>query len=155
MKKKELIYSEDIVSDLKKVVAKNMEEKITFSPELYDRLVNEAVLIIQHSWKSDVKSRNKEAKTGDVFEAVAYRAFFVTDDLKLYSEDGHRKVNPNTGKSCFFDVLVFPSEAEKEQYVKDVISRLPEGTLCEVNHPIDFCFGMCETYTFKLKVTMD
>ena len=29
MKKKELIYSEDIVSDLKKVVAKNMEEKIT------------------------------------------------------------------------------------------------------------------------------
>lgn len=87
---------------------------------MYQRVVEEAVMVIHTCWKENAKLNAVQGK--DTSEVNAYHAFAVSEELKLYSENGNCKRNPNTDKSCFFDIYQFESTEEKKQYIKDVLA---------------------------------
>lgn len=90
---------------------------------MYDRMVQEAVLVITSEWETQCKVNSIERGT-----KLVARAFFVVEDtLHLYS-DIFGVINPNTGKSCFYDGFKFESMDEFEKFVKDVKEQLPEDT---------------------------
>ena len=157
MKKNDLIYSTDIIGDIKKEIAQTAIKEInaeSYFKELYARMVDEAVLLIQELWRTNAKYKIRPKNVNEYIEVEAYKVFFISKDMKLYSRCGYYKVNPNTNKCCFFDVLTFPSQDLIEQYVNDVLSKLPEGTLYEVCTNDEY-FGLrSKSYTFKLKISM-
>lgn len=87
---------------------------------MYQRMVEEAVMVIHTCWKDNAKLNALMSQ--DTFEVNAYHAFSVSEELNLYSENGNCKRNPNTDRSCFFDVYTFLSEDEKKQYIADVLA---------------------------------
>ncbi len=90
---------------------------------MYDRMVQEAVLVITSQWETQCKFYSIERGT----ELVA-RAFFVVENtLHLYS-DIFGVINPKTGKSCFYEGFKFESMDEFWKYVEDVKKQLPEQT---------------------------
>ena len=155
MKKNNLFNTNEIVQDLKKVIAdKKKIERNTVSREvMYQRMVEEAVMVIHTCWKDDAEFNALTSQ--DTFEVNAYHAFSVSEELSLYSEKGNYKRNPETDKCCFFDVYTFLSEDEKEQYIVDVLAQLPLGTTYEMQRIKMPWNEVYEVYNFKLKFTVE
>ena len=149
----------DILSDIKETVVEAKEEyqkklEENSRERIYKRILDEAVILIHKMWLNDAKDEKKIKNLGDSIEVSANAAILITDDLKVYSEYGVTAFNPETNRCCFFDVFTFESEEEKDQYLKAVIERLPEGTECEVADYMAGWGAHCCTYTFKLKVNI-
>lgn len=155
--KKNSVYSGLMVSDIKKVVFDKWDEieRNTIPRDvLYQRMVDEAVILIQALWKDDAKYKAEKIKGEDVFEVEAYSAFMISPDLKLYSEKSVFARNPNTGKCCFFDVYKFDNGEEVDKFVNDVLERLPEGTVCSFTNDENHIDKVYVKYIFKLKINM-
>ena len=147
----------DILSDIKETVVEAKEEyqkklEENSRERVYKRILDEAVILIRKMWLYEAKDEKKIKNLGDSIEVSANAAILITDELKVYSEYGNMAFNPETKRCCFFDVFTFESEEEKDQYIKAVIERLPEGTECEVADYMAGWGAHCRTYTFKLKV---
>jgi len=150
------LLGKDILDDIRETVTRAKEEyqkklEQNSHEKVYKRILDEAVILIHKMWLCDAQDENNLIGITDSIEVSANGAFFITDDLRIYSEYGYKASNPDTQYCCFYDVFTFESEEEKEEYLRAVIERLPEGTVCE---GADYFHGLehCHRYTFKLKV---
>lgn len=160
MKQKYFGCSDDIVAKIKKIVSKKWEEKAKAENKLshekmYKRMVEEAVILIKARWERNATYGTKADYPVDVLEVESFDSFFITKEKKLYSQYGHWVYNPKTGHCCFFDTFTFENEDEKEKYIKDILAQLPEGTIYDMKETKDAVCGVCQNYTFKLKISME
>lgn len=148
----------DIERKLRKIVGKRIEEKEVASKsvthqQLYERLVEEAVLLISAEWEESAKYMSN-IKLEDPLKAQ--NAFFITkNELKIFAEYGFKVKNPKTQRCCFFDSFSFESMEEVEKFIEDVKSSLPEKTIiiCEEKIPwISEKFGPSLFYSFEISV---
>jgi len=151
------LLSKDILSDIKETTLRAKKEYQRKQEEnsrdkVYKRILNEAVILIRELWLHEAKDERKIMNLEDTFEVSANGAFLITEELKIYSEYGCMAFNPETNCCCFYDVFTFESEKEKEEYLKAVMERLPEGTICEVSDSYSSLGEPCHRYTYKLKV---
>lgn len=120
--------SSKLETKLKRIIQKrrNKQVKVDKIPhkEMYDRMVKEAFLVISKSWESSAECK-PALDTG--IELVSYPFFIVERTLRLYSDAAYT-VNPDTGKSCFYDSFAFESVDEFDKYIDDVMKLLPKGT---------------------------
>ena len=153
--KNTMFNAQEIVQDLKKVIAdgKAISRNTVSREVMYQRMVEEAVMVIHTCWKDN--ARLSAVLGEDTSEVNAYHAFAVSKELKLYSENGNCKRNPDTNKSCFFEVYQFESDEEKKQYIKDVLAQLPLETTFEVQRVWMPLNEVYEQYSFKLKLKME
>lgn len=147
----------EIRDELKRVLKKRWDEQpkdVTFE-EMYEQLVEEAVMVVKADWKFEAMHGEKKRYPVDEVEFEAYNVFFITHDLKLYSDSAQAilTTNPKTRKSCFFSTITFPSPEIAEQYVNDVLACLPKETICKINARRDDFFGDVLKYSFYIKLT--
>lgn len=148
----------DIERKLRKIVGKRIEERETASnsvthQELYERLVEEAVLLISSQWERTARytsnfKLDEPLKAQDVF-------FITKNGLRIFSEWGYEEINPKTKHCCFFDSFSFESMEEVEKYLEDVKSRLPKRTaiVCKERVPVmSGKFGPSLFYSFEINV---
>ena len=148
---------EDIKVELKKTltyrwIKQRQIQKLSLD-ELYEQMVEEAVLVIKDSWKSKAEYSSTFKYPVEEATLEAYSVFFITSDLRLYSDSPFCVLNPKTGHTCFFSPFTFPSEELKDQYIEDILARLPEGTTWNKAKEIDNIQGGATNYSFTIKLT--
>lgn len=136
----------------KNVKEKKLKVESPEHTELYERLVEEAVLLISAVWEETARyielGMDKPLKAQDVF-------FITKDELKLFADYGFKVENPKTKRCCFFDSFTFESMEEVEKYIEDIKSRLSENTVVvckEKIPPISETFGPSLFYSFEIDV---
>ena len=145
---------EEKVKDILNKRKEELEKEKIYRKELYNRMVKEAVLVIEEMWEKDAEYVGNL----DTNVVIAKDAFFVEQDtLALYSMNWHFTVNPDTDRSCFYDHFEFESQAEVEKYVEDVKACLPPNIKVNVtedahNKFYDMGNGKCFYYTFTLEL---
>lgn len=151
--------SQDIVSKIQETVLEKKAEVFKKMEQnshenMYKRIVDEAVMLIKSMWLDDAENESKLLQVSDFIEVVAEGAFYITNDLEIYSEFGNSCWNPETGCCCFYNLFAFNSQEEKEKYIKEVIAQLPKGTVYETSKYSHLLGTPCIRYTFKLKVNI-
>lgn len=158
MLKKTSKKKENIEKRLRKIVKERIEEKEASAKsvshqELYERMVEEAVLLISASWEESAKYRSDLVFTEPL---RAKNVFFITkNELKIFAEHGYRVDNYKTGHCCFFDTFTFESMEEVEKYIEDVKSQLPEKTVVECTEDLPWKYeklGLSLFYSFEVDV---
>lgn len=131
----------DIEKKLRKIIEKRIEEDITEKSithqEMYERMVEEAVLLISAKWEECAKYMPYFRLTTEPLGAI--NVFYINKgNLNLFTMYKWSVNNPKTERYCFTDSFEFESMEEVEKYVEDVKSRLPEKTmvLCEEHPPL-------------------
>lgn len=145
----------NIEKKVNKIIKNRVNEKMPKSDnhqKLYERLVDEAVLLIAAKWE-------EEAKYVDLkFEKriEAKNIFIITkDELKIFANSGYTVQNPKTGRCCFFDTFNFESMKEVEKYIEDVTSRLPKRTevICKEGSIVPYeKLGLAFGYSFRIEI---
>ena len=153
------LLTQDILSDIKVTAIRAKEEyqkklEQNSREKVYERLLIEAELLIRKTWLSDAKKDTKIKDLSDSIEVEANGVFCITENLRIYAEQGYAVFNPDTGCCCFYDSFTFESEKERDEYIRTVMGRLPEGTVCEISNYINDFGEHSLRYTFKLKVNI-
>lgn len=118
--------------------------------EKFNRLVDEAVLVIKEKWNVTVSyGIQYRLRTSDV-ELNAYNAFSITDELFVLSDSLFCIVNPATGRECFSDNFKLSSVEEKERFVAKVMSKLPLETTYKMEDGYK-----CVIYSFYIHIPME
>lgn len=148
---------------LKEIIAERKREKLLSAKisheEMYERMVEEAVLVITKSWEDDATYYDPWYDLGqENVKLKARDAFFITEkEYRLYSSNHSFARNPNTRRNCFFDSFVFSSKEEVDKYLEDVMARLPANTKVSSEEKTGIlyqCFGPSTSYSFELDVEL-
>lgn len=156
LKKNNDVQETKIEKKLKKIISsrlKRMKKSSDFSrEELYNIMVEDAVILIEYFWESMCKHSNKLLRNAEeVVTIPAYNVFTVSSSFDLYADEGDRVINPKTGRYCFFYDFMFKDIKEVNKYVDDVEKRLPAGTIINVNEDTA---TLSLSYTFKLRIQL-
>lgn len=145
----------NIEKKVNKVMKNRVNEKMLKSDEhqkLYERLVEEAVLLITAKWEEEAKCIDLKLEK----KLEAKNIFVITkDELKIFANSGYAVPNSNTGRCCFFDTFSFESMKEVEKYIEDVTSRLPKKTevICKEGNIIPYeKLGLALCYSFSIDI---
>lgn len=156
-KKNNDVQETKIEKKLKKIISsrlKRIKSSREFSrEELYNIMVEDAVILIEYFWENMCKHSNKLLRNvDDVIIIPAYQVFTVSNNFELYADEGDRVINPRTNRYCFFYDFTFKDIHEVNKYVDDVEKRLPTGTIINVDeNPTTFSLS----YTFKLRLKLN
>ena len=149
--------AKDIKEELKNTLRNRWAKQAKASEinfdELYEQMVEEAVLVIKDAWKQNAEHGTELKYPVNEVKLEAYNAFFITEARNLYSSNASFVRNPKTGKACFFSAFTFPNDGLIEQYVTDVLERLPEGTEYNNIKTNDVFFGPVNKYSFTISIT--
>lgn len=151
--------TEDIVFKIKKTVLEKWKEKAEaeekYSHEdMYNRMVDDAIRCIHYDWELSAKYSASTEAPVEMLHLQANKIFFITKERKLLSDHACVVFNPLTGRSCFYDSFTFESDEEVEKYIKDILSRLPEGTTYRRHKSRGFLSEEYNHYTFIIDISM-
>lgn len=158
-KKNAVHNNESLTETLKKEAKKRWKCPKVMSAKCYNKMVEEAVAVITANWKNKVKHSTEFQCPVKEAEIVAYKTFFITDELELASDSIYAlDYNWKTGKSYFSDLVKFESKEMADKFVNDVLSRLPKDTVCSTyiskksENTYDTFDGTSYSFTLKLNL---
>lgn len=151
------VTEKDIKEELKTILHDKWEEhrKATDIPfdELYSQMVEEAVLTIKENWRRRAKYNDCFNQPANEVLVDSLEVFFITEDRRLCSSNLYTPINPKTGHACFYFGFVFPNTDLIEQYIADIMERLPDGTIMEYTTKLDYKYGDGISYSFAIRLS--
>lgn len=132
---------------------KEYEDSIISREEMYERMVEEAVLVIKGDWESKAKYLEGTKLMEDTIELTS-NAFFITESGGLYSNNYGFVRNPKTKKCCFYNTFEFENEEEIKKYLNDVKCELPDGVEYDEDSYYSSLGEDARSFKFSIKITI-
>ena len=148
---------EEIVSRLRRVVERRrgfVEEANESHEEAYNRMVDEAVLLIVDRWKHFIRFTEEAKNSADTVWIKTEKTFYVAEELSLHSDYSCLIANPETDRYCLQDKFFFESTDEVESFEKDILERLPDGVICNTDKESILFYGECVKFSFEYELSM-